>query len=716
MPWFARAFAALVLTALPFLSLAGPAASQPIGLLDIKSNDAAELRATTAGGARVRVTVVLAPAAGIAIAGAADEDIGARLAAVAAAVDAVLADHVAPASGVAPGATAPELGLVRAAAHPIFTLNATAAEIDALAGDPRVANLTRDRQMRIGLGQSVPLIGMPAAIAESNATGAGYAVAILDTGVDTTHPWFATKLVGEACFSGGGSSADSYCHNGALVSYNAGSGVHCALAGQPWCPHGTHVAGIAVGKSPSPNATPGGGVARGAKLIAYQVFSRGGTAWDSDVEAALSDIYARRNSFSVPVASINISIWDFGRATETQCDGFRPSMTAVIDSLRSVGIATVIITGNGGRTNLVSFPGCISAAVSVANSTKSDGIASDSDISSATDVIAPGSDITSAVPNQNFDSMSGTSMAAPHVAGAFAAIRSACAIPMTADGIFAITAALRDSPKIVRDSRQYGIWTAPRIQVDRAVKLMCSPRPDNDDFAHAAPIGQGDQVSARNYNATKEAGEPIHASSVFGTRSLWWSFTATAGGFPMTIATAGSNFDTVLSVYTGNSLGALTVIAANDDAGAGSSASQVEFNVTAGATYRIAVDGFQGTQGDIVLSMGPAPAPLCTLTASAATVEAGELVTFTWSSDYAATAMVAGLGALSPASGGSLTLIPPQSGTWTALFEGPGGEASCDVSVAVTGAGHGGQAAGAFEPLTLLVLSTLGLTGRRRRR
>src|SRR5688572_14472692 len=120
MPRFARARAALVLLALLPLSLAiPPAAAQPaIGLLDVKSNDAAEIRQTTAGGDRVRVTVMLAPPAGFASSGGDDEDIARLVASVRSAVDGVLADHVAPAAGLAPG-MAPELGLVRAPAHPI---------------------------------------------------------------------------------------------------------------------------------------------------------------------------------------------------------------------------------------------------------------------------------------------------------------------------------------------------------------------------------------------------------------------------------------------------------------------------------------------------------------------------------------------------------------------------------------------------------------------
>ena len=70
----------------------------------------------------------------------------------------------------------------------------------------------------------------------------------------------------------------------------------------------------------------------------------------------------------------------------------------------------------------------------------------------------------------------------------------------------------------------------------------------------------------------------------------------------MTIDTAGSNFDTLLSVYTGSSVSALTSVASNDDDwAAGLTTSKVTFAVTAGTVYQIAVDGYGGASGNISL-------------------------------------------------------------------------------------------------------------------
>ncbi len=134
--------------------------------------------------------------------------------------------------------------------------------------------------------------------------------------------------------------------------------------------------------------------------------------------------------------------------------------------------------------------------------------------------------------------------------------------------------------------------------------------PANDSFASAAHIsGASGTATGSNVNATKDAGEPIHAGNR-GGKSVWWSWTPTVSGF-VTIATTGSSFDTVLAVYTGTSVGALSLVAANDDSGR-SCQSMVGFNAVAGTTYSIAVDGYDGAFGSIALkwteSLGSAPA------------------------------------------------------------------------------------------------------------
>ena len=122
----------------------------------------------------------------------------------------------------------------------------------------------------------------------------------------------------------------------------------------------------------------------------------------------------------------------------------------------------------------------------------------------------------------------------------------------------------------------------------RAAGLTLASAPTNDAFAHALALtGNSVTASAFPTAATAEAGEPAHAGAP-AARSLWWSWMAPAGGV-VVVQTAGSAVDTRLAVYTGGNVGALELVAANDDALAGG-ASRVQFLATPGTTYFIAVD------------------------------------------------------------------------------------------------------------------------------
>jgi hypothetical protein len=128
--------------------------------------------------------------------------------------------------------------------------------------------------------------------------------------------------------------------------------------------------------------------------------------------------------------------------------------------------------------------------------------------------------------------------------------------------------------------------------------------PANNNFANAQTIsGCSGSVNGTNNGSNKESGEPSHSpDNDPGGGSVWYQWQAPANG-AATITTAGSNFDTVLAVYQGNSVGALTTIGKNDDVNPGNViTSTLTFNVVANSVYKIAVDGWSNARGNIVLN------------------------------------------------------------------------------------------------------------------
>ncbi|GAA4457906.1 hypothetical protein GCM10023170_054940 [Phytohabitans houttuyneae] len=306
---------------------------------------------------------------------------------------------------------------------PYLALTAPSGAIDALRKAGRITSVQRDEAERVALSDSTRIIGAQEATAHGF-DGTGRVIAVLDTGVERTHPFLSGRVVEEACFSG-----NSNCPNGSTSQTGVGAAAPCTYSPSE-CPHGTHVAGIAAGRRSG--SITFDGVAPGASVMPIQVFSRFTGTFDcgpllavcaksfqSDQVAGLNQVINRLLG-GVRIAAVNISIGS-AATQSTACDS--DVRKTAIDSLRAQGVPTVIASGNSGSNTGVSTPACISTAVTVGNTTKADAVASDSNSSQQVDLLAPGSSIVSSVPGGGTATMSGTSMAAPHVAGAMAVYR-----------------------------------------------------------------------------------------------------------------------------------------------------------------------------------------------------------------------------------------------------------------------------------------------------
>ncbi len=664
---------------------------------------------------------------------------------------------------------------------PSMAMMLTRAEMEKLAADPMVKGIYTDRISHAYLDDSTVLVGAPVVWNAGN-DGADYAVAVLDTGSNHDHIMMSGKVVGSACFSTTNVSehAVSLCPDGSELQTGAPAGTNCPVddpatddnnpltdvdvEGISGCDHGTHVASTAMGSSFSlSSGTTILGVAKGANLVAVQVFTKFTdnescddsppcvASFNSDQNAGLD--FVLTNAATMKIASVNMSLGGSRRFPDTCDGGSNATMKGLIDQLRAAGVATVIASGNDSFTNGVGSPGCISSAVTVGATSKQDAVAGFSNSSSLVDLLAPGVSILAAYPQVagvNYGAtLSGTSMATPHVAGAFALLKSAHPTASVQD----IEDALKATGKAVLDTKNQ--LFKPRIRVDLASALLANgggagigqlaiapadgffsigdpgvsasfgtktytltnntgasvswtaaadqtfilltktsgtlaagatdtvivsvdaskianggegaedgtitfsvgadttiravgasafippPPPVNNDFNNALPLsGAQPTITGSSVAANKEAGEPNHiGGSNAGGASIWYKWTAPLSA-AVKVSTKGSNFDTVLGVYTGTNVGALTAVGNNDDEDNpnGLLTSLVSFNAVKGTTYFIAIDGFDGEAGNAVLALTVSGVPTNNDFANAQTISGAMGSTF--SNNINATAQV----------------------------------------------------------------------------
>lgn len=375
-----------------------------------------------------------------------------------------------------------EVVVRRYASIPFMSLSLDANGVEQAFSNPGVATLEENTDDEEDLDKTTELIGVPFA-ARLGQTGTQRIVAVLDSGVDSSHAFLSGRVVEEACFSTPSGNGPSFCPNGAPSQVGPGSAAPCPLADET-CGHGTHVAGIVAGRGSKYN-----GVAPSGRILAVQVFRQrvcqsgilvvlcAQTSKDDQV-AGLEHVLGRRNA-GLPIAAVNMSLGGSTSFTGN-CDAEEAARKAAIDNLRSLRVATVITAGNDGFVNGLSAPACISTAVSVGATRDDDTVRNSSNSGPLLSLLAPGTNVDSSVPNvasacsdaievidgAAFCEKDGTSMAAPHVAGAWALITSARRNFTVAD----VVRVLRITGLNITDTKS-GI-TTPRLQLSQALACI----------------------------------------------------------------------------------------------------------------------------------------------------------------------------------------------------------------------------------------------------
>ncbi len=378
---------------------------------------------------------------------------------------------------------------------PFMALRVNTVAWELLTLSPLVTSIAEDRPIPLALESSVPVSGVPT-VWNEGIEGSGWAVAVLDTGVQWHHEFFGgtehSRVVSEACYSNAGDEGTTLCPNGQKTQETGHAAdpniAACSSDGSnpdggSLCRHGTHVAGIAAGSHAYASVSYDG-VARAASIIGIQVFTRfsasqcGGSSpcvmsYSSDQISGLQRVYALRNTYNIAAVNMSLGGGGYTESQQGQCDTDNAATKAAIDTLRSVGIATIIAAGNNGYVDKISAPACISTAIAVGASTDFDTIASFSNMNSLVELMAPGVAIVSSVsspntPGNTYMSMQGTSMATPYAAGVWTLLRSM----KPAASIDDILAALQNTGPLIVDTRTGGSTSKPRVQADRAAMAL----------------------------------------------------------------------------------------------------------------------------------------------------------------------------------------------------------------------------------------------------
>lgn len=257
---------------------------------------------------------------------------------------------------------------------------------------PEVAAVAIDTRVRVKTdytGSQWALSDLNATATWTMSTGSGVKVAVVDTGVQATHPDLSGRVLSGAEFVSGG-------------------GVSTGNGQDDQNGHGTHVSGIIAADRDGDLVT---GIAPSSSILPVRVLDSSGSGWNSDVDAGI--IWAADNGADV----INLSL---GGSSSSSVDA-----AAISYAVNTKHVAVFAAAGNGGAGASPNYPAAYPGAVGVSAVDSSNTIAGFSNRGSYVDLAAPGVSIISDYPTSTVATMSGTSMATPYASGSAAVALSA---------------------------------------------------------------------------------------------------------------------------------------------------------------------------------------------------------------------------------------------------------------------------------------------------
>ena len=498
-----------------------------------------------------------------------------------------------------------------------FAARLTPTQLRRLNRDPEVAFVSKDRRVEaagyvpLAADEPTPPTGVRRINAATETTvreASGINVAVIDTGIQLDHP-----------------------------DLNAADGVDCVDPGTPASDengHGTHVTGTIAAKN---NGAGVVGVAPGTKAYAVRVLDASGDGTLSQVICGIDWVTANASDLNIRVA--NMSLGGSGPPLEP-CATTTDALHTAICNSTAAGVNFAVAAGNDGWDfessppdtpaaypevltvtailDVDGAPGAIGASPTGC-AADYDGVAEFSNYPAteagrAHTIAAPGVCIHSTWTGSAYETLSGTSMAAPHVAGLIALCIDEAGTPGPCANLApaAVIAELRSEAQTYNTTYpNYGFLRDPQHSpfpwsygflavVPGAGAPSASPPfptpPSNDDFEDAQDLGAGPDAAAdgSNFVANKQLGEPKHAANDGGA-SVWYRWTAPYSG-RYSINPCFESLEVprlyhgVAAVYTGSSVASLTQVASTEFY---CWPGELSFNAEAEVTYRIAIDGYR---------------------------------------------------------------------------------------------------------------------------